>query len=71
MIVCLAQSPAAHIYIATRKVVEKMFEIVVLYKQRHKMISEPTAQTHDQQGEKEDPMVINTMRYVTVLPEIL
>ena len=61
MILCLVQSPEAHVYIARKEVVENMLEMCEL---KHKMVDEPSSQS--QQGEKEDPMAVNALKYVTL-----
>ena len=58
MILYLAHSPEAHIYIARKEVIENMLEICEL---KHKMVNEPSSQS--QQGEKEDPMAVNALKY--------
>ena len=62
MMLNLTQSAETHTYIIRREVVEKLIEICEL---RHKMANERLLQT--QQGEKEDPMEVNVLRYVTVI----
>ena len=60
----LIQSPEAHTYIVRKKFVENILEI--LYKQKQKVISEQSLQSH--QYKKEDPMMINVLKYVIVPP---
>ena len=62
----LTQSPEAHTYIVRKKFVENILEIILLYEQKQKVISEQSLQSH--QDKKEDPMTINVLKYVTVLP---
>ena len=61
IILNLTQSPEAHAYIARSEVVENLLEIC---EQRHKIIDQQLAQ--GQQINKEDPMVVNVLKYVTI-----
>ena len=58
----LTQSPEAHAYIAWKVVVEKMIEICKL---RYRMVSEQQS-SRSQQEEKEDPMAVNDLKYVSI-----
>jgi hypothetical protein len=62
-IVNLTQRPESHTHIVRKEFLEIMLE---LSEQRYKMINEQSAQTLNQQGKKEDPMVINALKYVPV-----
>ena len=57
----LTQCPETHAHILRKEYLEIVLEIC---EQRHRMISQPSAQTL--QGRKEDPMVINALKYVSV-----
>ncbi len=57
-IINLTQRPESHTHIVRKEFLETMLE---LSEQRYKMINEHSAQT---QGKKEDPMVINALKYV-------
>jgi hypothetical protein len=59
MILCLAQSPGAHAYIAKKEVIESMLKICEL---KQKMVSEQQS-SGSFQGEKEDPMAVNALKY--------
>ena len=54
VILNITQYPEAHTYITWKKVVEKMLETCQL---KHKTVNEPS-----QQGEKENPMKVNTLK---------
>lgn len=62
MILCLCQSPEAHVYIARKEVVEKMLGMCEL---KQKQVNEQSMQS--QQGKKEDTIVINALKYVTII----
>ena len=57
-ILCLAQSPGTHAYIARKEVVEDLLQMCEL---KEKIISK---QQPSKQGEKEeDPMAVNALKY--------
>ena len=58
IIVNLAHSPETHSYIATREIAEKLFEVC---DQRQEMIIQQS--TLSQQRKKEDPMIVNILKY--------
>ena len=55
----LSQSTKAHTYIVRREVVEKMLEMCEL---KERMVSEQSSQSR--QGEKDDPIAVNALKYV-------
>ena len=58
MILCLAQSPGTHAYIARKEVVENLLQMCEL---KEKIVSK---QQPSKQGEKEeDPMAVNALKY--------
>ena len=59
IILNLTQSPETHTFIVRREVVEKMLEIC---EQRHRMITEQSSQTLNQQAVKEDSIMISVMK---------
>ena len=59
IILNLTQSPESHTYIIRREVVESMLKVC---EQRYKMINQQSIRI--QQRKKEDPMVINLLKYV-------
>ena len=61
IIVNLAHSPETHSYIVTRETAEKLFEVC---DQRQKMIIQQS--TLSQQRKKEDPMIVNVLKYVQI-----
>ena len=61
IIVNLAHSPETHSYIVTREIAEKLFEVC---DQRQKMIIQQS--TLSQQRKKEDPMIVNVLKYVQI-----
>ena len=63
MILCLAQSLEAHTYIARKEVIENMLQMCEL---KQKIVSEQLSQSY--QGEKEDPMAVNALKYVIIPP---
>ena len=66
MILCLAQSPEAHTYIARKEIVENVVEMC---EQKQKIVSEQSSDSsQSQQRKKEDPMVVNALKYVTIPP---
>lgn len=63
----LTQHPESHAHIVRKEFIDTMLE---MSEQRYKMISQQSAQTLNLQGRKEDPMVINALKYIPV-PSIL
>ena len=59
LILNLTQSPETHTYIIRREVVETLLEVC---EKRHKMIDLQSSQSR--RGKKEDPMMVNVLRYV-------
>ena len=57
----LTQSPETHAFLIRRQGVEKMLEVC---EQRQKIINELSPQT--QQQRKEDQMMVNVLKYVTL-----
>ena len=57
----LTESPEAHTYIIKRENLKKMLEIC---ERKQIMVREQTSQSL--QGKKEDPMVANVLKYVTL-----
>ena len=55
----LTQSPETHVYIVRREVVEKMLEMCEL---KQKIVAKQVLS----QGEQEDPMAVNGLKYVTI-----
>ena len=64
----LTQHPESHAHIVRKEFIETMLE---MSEQRYKMISQQSAQTLNLQGKKEDPMVINALKYVPVASAFL
>ena len=62
MIVCLCQSPEAHIYIARKEVVEKMLEMCDL---KQKLVDEQLSQSR--QEKSDDTIMVNAFKYVTII----
>ena len=63
VLILVTQSPGAHRYIVRKGVVKNMLEVCQL---KQKMVSEQQS-SQSQQGEKEDLMAINVLKYVTII----
>ena len=61
IIVNLTQSPEAHTYLVRRDLVENMLNVC---EQRHRIIIQQSSLS--QQRKKENPMVVNVLKYVIV-----
>ena len=63
MILCLAQSPGAHAYIARKEVIENMLQMCEL---KQKTVSDQQS-SKSYQGEKEVPMAVNALKYENII----
>ena len=63
VILSLAQSPETHVYIVREEIIRKMFEIC---EQKHERLKKQASVSR--QGKKEDPMAVNALKYVAILP---
>ena len=64
VILNLTQSPETHSYIVRKEVVENLLKICEV--KRKRMTSEQSQESLQEQDEKEHPMVVNLLKYVTI-----